>query len=342
VERTARPGLGKQAGELVERAVDKLAKGDARAALEPATRARELAPRAPAAREVLGMALYGLGRWREALRELQTYKRLTGRADQNHLIADCHRALGAPEKAVPLAQEAVRGPIPAEVRAEAAVVGASALGDLGRYTEGLSLLRRYRIEEPKGMRNWDLRVRYVEADLLERSGQLVDAREAFESILRHDVDAFDVRDRLAKLPAKPAPEPRAARPRREASRTGRPRTSKPGTSKPRTAKPRTAKPRAAKPRTARAGTATPRTAKPRTAKPRTAKPRTAKPGTGRPRTAKPPAGKPLAGKPRAAAARTGKPAGGRSAGGKKAAAGRPVRKPAPVRRRPPRAARGTG
>lgn len=302
VERTAKPGLGKQAGELVERAVDKLAKGDPKAALEPAVRARELAPRAPAAREVLGMALYGLGRWQAALRELQAYKRLTGRADQNHLIADCHRALGSPEKAIPLAEEAVRGPIPAEARAEAAVVGASALADLGRFTEGLALLRRYRIEEPKGMRNWDLRVRYVEAGLLERSGQLVDAREAYESILRHDVDAFDVRDRLARLPAKPQPEPRAAGPRGAGSGGGKPRTAKPRTTR----------------STAGRGAGKPRPAKPRTAKPRTAKPATA----GR--------------------ARAGNKGAGRKASGKKVAGKRPVRKPAPARRKPPRAARGSG
>jgi beta-glucosidase len=78
------------------------------------------------------MALYRTGHFREALRELQAYRRITGRADQNHLIADSHRALGSPERAVSAAREAVRSRIPQEARAEAAVVGAAALADLGR------------------------------------------------------------------------------------------------------------------------------------------------------------------------------------------------------------------
>ena len=81
------------------RAIELLERGDAGAAVTEAEKAKRLAPRSAAVREVLGLALYGQERWQEALTELKAYKRMTGRADQNHLIADCLRGLGRPAEA---------------------------------------------------------------------------------------------------------------------------------------------------------------------------------------------------------------------------------------------------
>lgn len=144
------------------------------------------------------MALYRKGSFREALRELQAYRRLSGRADQNHLIADCHRALGAPEKALPLVREALDARISAQARAESAVVGGAALADLGRFEEALTLLRRFD-GDAEVARPYDLRVWYVTADILERVGRRRDAIRLFRRILDHDPEAFDVADRLARL-----------------------------------------------------------------------------------------------------------------------------------------------
>ena len=49
------------------------------AARDGAAKAKALAPRSASVREVLGLALYRLGRYRDALRELQAYRRMTGR-----------------------------------------------------------------------------------------------------------------------------------------------------------------------------------------------------------------------------------------------------------------------
>lgn len=197
--RAAAGGKGNRAVQLLEQAVGALEAGRAIDAERAAAEAKDLARRSGAVREVLGLALYRRGRYREALRELQAYRRLTGRVDQNHLIADAHRALGAPEKAVQAAREAL-GParLPAEARAEAAVVGGAALADLGRFEEALTLLRGFDRGD-RVAREHDLRVWYVIADVLERSGRRRDAARTFRRILDHDPRAFDAAERLARL-----------------------------------------------------------------------------------------------------------------------------------------------
>jgi tetratricopeptide (TPR) repeat protein len=198
--RAAAGGKGNRAVSLMERAVGALDAGRAVDAERAASEAKTLAPRSGAVREVLGLAQYRRGKYREALRELQAYRRLTGRVDQNHLMADAHRALGAPDKAVKTAREALdaEARLPEAVRSEAAVVGGAALADLGRYDEALSLLRRFD-RGPEVARPHDLRVWYVIADVLERSGRPKEAARVFRRILGHQPDAFDVPERLARL-----------------------------------------------------------------------------------------------------------------------------------------------
>lgn len=57
-------------------------------------RAKELAPRAATVREMLGLSAYYLEQWQEALRELRTYRRLTGTTDHMAVEMDCQRAMG--------------------------------------------------------------------------------------------------------------------------------------------------------------------------------------------------------------------------------------------------------
>jgi tetratricopeptide (TPR) repeat protein len=195
----ARIGQADQAIARLERAVELLERGDARGAASEAAKAKALAPRSPATREVLGMALYGLERWREALGEMQAYRRMSGRADQNHIIADCQRALGHPERAVPLAEEALAATkVPLAAKAEAVVVAASALTDMGRFDQALGLLRRVKTREdvagPEVLRVW-----YVTGDVLAKAGRPQEAAREFRRILRHDPGAFDAAERLAQL-----------------------------------------------------------------------------------------------------------------------------------------------
>lgn len=199
LNRVSRPGKEHQAAARLERAVELLDRGDSRGAVAEAQKAKELATRSAAVREVLGMALYQQRRWREALSELQAYRRMSGRADQNHLIADAERGVGRPERAVPLAEEALaqRG-VPIEAKAEAVIVAASALADMGRFDQALGLLRRVRTKDdvarPEVIRVW-----YVIADILEKAGRPKEAAEQFRKIMRHDPAAYDVAERIAQL-----------------------------------------------------------------------------------------------------------------------------------------------
>jgi len=196
---TAKPGKAEQAIARFERAARLLERGDAPGALSEAQKAKALAPRSAATRELVGLALYQLERYREALTEMQAYRRISGRADQNHIIADCLRAVGRPDRAVPLAEEALASrQVPTAAKTEAVIVAASALADQGKFEQALGLLRRIRTRDdvagPEVIRVW-----YVTGDILERAGRKADAAREFRKILRHDAGAYDVAERLERL-----------------------------------------------------------------------------------------------------------------------------------------------
>jgi tetratricopeptide (TPR) repeat protein len=199
VRRTARPATQADVLSRLGRAIERLERDDPRGALPEAEKAKALAPRSGSVREVLGMAYYGVGRWRDALTELKAYKRMSGRNDQNHLIADCLRGLERPLEAVPLAEEMLRDrSVPNDAKAEAVIVAASALADEGRYPEALALLARAKTREEVA-EDYTLRLWYVRGDILSRAGRREDAAAEFRKVMRHDPAAFDAAERLASL-----------------------------------------------------------------------------------------------------------------------------------------------
>ena len=99
-----------------------------------------LAPEVAAVRELYGLTLYRLGRWREAVRELRAFHDLTGSFDQHPVIADCERALG-PDKAVLATWDALRqAGVDREVLVEGRLVVAGMLADRGELKEAIALL----------------------------------------------------------------------------------------------------------------------------------------------------------------------------------------------------------
>jgi tetratricopeptide (TPR) repeat protein len=199
VRRSTRPPAQQDTLARLGRAIELLERDDPKGALVEAEKAKRLSPRSASVREVLGLAYYGQGRWQDALTELKAYKRISGRNDQNHLIADSLRGIGRRADAVPLADEALRDRgVSNEVKAEVVVVAASALADEGRFAEALAFLARARtkddVAEPYTLRLW-----YVKADILERAGRRREAADEFKKIVRHDASAFDAAERLSAL-----------------------------------------------------------------------------------------------------------------------------------------------
>lgn len=167
--------------------------GDASAALEEgrfdvavrrARAAKELAPRDPTVREILGLAAYRAAEWRVALTELRTYRRLSG--DTTHLPVemDALRAMGRNED-VEKAWDQLKklGASPAAEK-EGRVVYASYLIDENRAAEARRLVR------PRVLSNdpfpEDLRLWYVAARAAALDGDIDEARRLRDAVLTID------------------------------------------------------------------------------------------------------------------------------------------------------------
>lgn len=167
---------------------------DARRILKPI--AAE-APGAATVRELLGLTLYQLGRWRPAAAELEAFRDLTGSVEQNPVLADCYRALGRHTDAEELWEELREASPSAELVTEGRIVAAGSLADRGRLSDAIRLLE----SAPRGKkaREHHLRTAYALADLRERAGDVSRARELFGWISGIDADFADVRRRLDAL-----------------------------------------------------------------------------------------------------------------------------------------------
>lgn len=178
--------------------------GDVERAVELLEWARSRASRATSIREGLGVALYLLGDFEGVQRELLTYRRLSGRADQNHLLADAARALGRADKVAELIDEMEAeqqaGRVPLDRFIEAVIVRAGMLADEGRVEEALAVLERAPLEEG-GVSLPHARVWFAAGEIAAAAGQHDRAREFFEAAMLVDDDVLDAESRLEELDA---------------------------------------------------------------------------------------------------------------------------------------------
>ena len=175
-----------------------LAEGDDARAKELLEWAKAVAPRSAMVREALGVLRYAEGDLKGAQSELQTYRRLTARADQNHLLADCARAAGRREKVTELVDEMFAAKLKADRLAEGLLVLAGDRADNGDVQGALDALERADLQ-PARVHPWHLRLWYMAGDLCEKLGRNADARDYFEAIVLLDEDFGDAGDRLAAL-----------------------------------------------------------------------------------------------------------------------------------------------
>lgn len=88
-------------------------------------------------RETLAITAYATGDFALALRELRTYRRITGRDDQLPMMVDSERGVGRPEKALELGRSVPRSKLPVPVQVELAIAMSGARLDLGQPEEAL-------------------------------------------------------------------------------------------------------------------------------------------------------------------------------------------------------------
>jgi tetratricopeptide (TPR) repeat protein len=163
------------------------------AAFEQLKRAKDLAPQAATIRELLGLSAYHLERWEEALRELRTFRRISGEASQVPVELDCLRALGRPEdveKTYRRLQQIEHYP---ETDDEARVVFASSLLDRGLVADAWKIIKPGRLvanARPSALRRWFVAARVAVA------GDETEAARRFASAIADQEPDFPGLDEL--------------------------------------------------------------------------------------------------------------------------------------------------
>ena len=149
--------------------------------------------------EIAGLSLYRLGQWRDAADHLEKARATMPASTLNHpVLADCYRALMRYEKVDELWKELKdASPDPAIV-AEGRIVAASAQADKGDIQNAVRIMQQTK-KDPAKVREHHLREWYVLADLYDRSGDVINAREWFKKIAHNDPDFSDIRDRLSAI-----------------------------------------------------------------------------------------------------------------------------------------------
>ncbi|MDQ4142269.1 MAG: tetratricopeptide repeat protein [Actinomycetota bacterium] len=195
---TSRPGKAEILVKVFAEAAGAYAEENLDEAIRLGEQAKHMALRSASIRELLGIAYYRAGTWKEAARELSAFRRLSGSTEQNPLIADCYRAMGKPEKSLEITAEIDPRRADPAVVYEGAIVAAGALGDMRRLDDAVAMLERLDLR-PNSPAEHHLRAWYALGDLLERRGRFTQAREWFEAVNDADPDMTDAAERLARL-----------------------------------------------------------------------------------------------------------------------------------------------
>lgn len=167
------------------------------AALADLRKAKSLAPRSSTVRELLGLSAYHTGKWEEALRELRTFRRITGDVLHMPVEMDCLRALDRPgdvTKAWHLLQELDPS---RTVSDEARVVYASFLLDEGRPRDAWGVIKPGRLvaqPSPGQVRRW-----FVAARVALAAGDKDAARRLVAAIDEQEIDFEGVDELRSKL-----------------------------------------------------------------------------------------------------------------------------------------------
>jgi tetratricopeptide (TPR) repeat protein len=170
--------------------------GEARQILAPIVKE---VPDLAEARELYGLTLYRLGRWKDAARHLDAFVELSaGSTEQHPVLADCRRALRQFGEVDRLWDELREASPNGALVTEGRIVAAGSLADRGDLAGAVRLLGRgFRF--PARPHEHHLRRAYALADLYERSGDHPQARVLFGRIAAADPAFLDAAERAAAL-----------------------------------------------------------------------------------------------------------------------------------------------
>jgi len=115
------------------------------AAVSELRKAKQLSPRSATIRELLGLSAYRSGNWDEALRELRTFRRLTGDLIHYPVEMDCLRALERADDVVKAWDRLQDYDISPTINHEARVVYASFLLDQDRPRDAWPVIKPGRL-----------------------------------------------------------------------------------------------------------------------------------------------------------------------------------------------------
>ncbi|MFQ5524411.1 MAG: tetratricopeptide repeat protein [Acidimicrobiia bacterium] len=156
------------------------------AAVAELRKAKKLSPRSATIRELLGLAAYHSGYWEEALRELRTFRRLTGDLIHTPVELDCLRALDRPEDVTRAWERLQEQDLSASVSDEARVVYASFLLDQGKPRQAWKVIKPGRLvasPKPSQLRRW-----FVAAKVALAAGDSDAARRLIAALDEHEPD----------------------------------------------------------------------------------------------------------------------------------------------------------
>ena len=143
---------------------------DPQLAHQHAISASRRAGRIPVARETLAVTAYHIGDYALALRELRTFRRLTGSQGHLALMVECERALGRPERGIETGLAAELGELNTEQRVQLAIAMSGARLDLGQTQQALFELEIPELDPSKAF-SWSPELFAAYANVLEDLGR---------------------------------------------------------------------------------------------------------------------------------------------------------------------------
>ncbi|MFE4725326.1 primosomal protein [Microbacterium sp. NPDC056736] len=127
-------------------------------------------------RETLAITAYATGDFALALRELRTYRRISGKDDQIALIVDSERGVGRPDRALEVGRSVDRSTLDTAVRVELAIAMSGARLDLGEPERALQELDIPELDPDRAF-EWSPGLFAARAAVLEELGRADEAAQ---------------------------------------------------------------------------------------------------------------------------------------------------------------------